>query len=82
MHGAFARPGGPQSARCHRCGSSSPIRQFNCVGGRVSNTLADPKFKDGDTLQTFDDVAANFPFSGKRWSTGVDPLDSVNQDGR
>ena len=52
------------------------------MSGRVSNTLADPKFKDGDTLQTFDYVVANFPFSGKRWSTGVDPLDSVTQDGR
>ena len=38
------------------------------------NTLADPKFKDGDTLKTFDYVVANFPFSDKRWSTGVDPL--------
>ena len=32
-----------------------------------------PKFKDGDTLKTFDYVVANFPFSDKRWSTGVDP---------
>jgi len=38
------------------------------------NTLADPKFKDGDTLKTFDYVVANFPFSDKRWRTGVDPL--------
>ena len=38
------------------------------------NTLADPKFKDGDTLKTFDFVAANPPFSDKRWSTGLDPL--------
>jgi type I restriction enzyme M protein len=37
------------------------------------NTLADPKFKDGDTLKTFDFVVANFPFSDKRWSTGLDP---------
>jgi type I restriction enzyme M protein len=35
------------------------------------NTLADPKFKDGDTLKTFDYVVANPPFSDKRWSTGV-----------
>src|SRR5437762_9289920 len=36
------------------------------------NTIADPKFKDGDTLKTFDYVVANPPFSDKRWSTGLD----------
>jgi type I restriction enzyme M protein len=38
------------------------------------NTLADPKFKDGDGLKTFDYVVANPPFSDKRWSNGIDPL--------
>src|SRR5690242_5677681 len=38
------------------------------------NTLADPKFKDGDNLKTFDYVVANPPFSDKRWSNGIDPL--------
>ena len=38
------------------------------------NTLADPKFNDGDRLKTFDYVVANPPFSDKRWSTGLDPL--------
>jgi type I restriction enzyme M protein len=38
------------------------------------NTLTDPKFKDGGTLKTFDYVVANPPFSDKRWSTGLDPL--------
>ncbi|KRA52305.1 type I restriction endonuclease subunit M [Pseudoxanthomonas sp. Root65] len=38
------------------------------------NTLADPKFKDGGALKTFDYVVANPPFSDKRWSTGIDPL--------
>ena len=38
------------------------------------NTLADPKFKDGDSLKTFDFVVANPPFSDKRWSNGVDPV--------
>src|SRR4051812_24738006 len=38
------------------------------------NTLANPKFKDGDSLKTFDFVVANPPFSDKRWSNGVDPL--------
>ncbi|MEA9607516.1 N-6 DNA methylase [Xanthomonas campestris pv. plantaginis] len=35
------------------------------------NTLADPKFLQGDALKTFDYVVANPPFSDKRWSTGV-----------
>jgi len=34
------------------------------------NTLADPKFLDGDQLKTFDYVVANPPFSDKRWSNG------------
>jgi type I restriction enzyme M protein len=38
------------------------------------NTLTVPKFKDGDTLKTFDYAVANPPFSDKRWSTGLDPL--------
>jgi type I restriction system adenine methylase (hsdM) len=38
------------------------------------NTLANPKFLDGDTLKTFDYVVANPPFSDKRWSNGIDPL--------
>src|SRR5215831_13158617 len=37
------------------------------------NTLTDPKFKDGESLKTFDYVVANPPFSDKRWSTGLDP---------
>jgi type I restriction enzyme M protein len=41
---------------------------------RQGNTLADPKFQDGDALMTFDYVVANPPFSDKRWSTGLDPL--------
>ena len=41
---------------------------------RQGNTLTDPKFKDGDTLKAFDYVVANPPFSDKRWSTGLDPL--------
>jgi type I restriction enzyme M protein len=37
------------------------------------NTLADPKFTEGDSLKTFDYVVANPPFSDKRWSTGLHP---------
>jgi len=43
------------------------------------NTLADPKFKDGDSLKTFDFVVANPPFSDKRWSTGFVPEEDVYQ---
>ena len=35
------------------------------------NTLADPKFLDGNQLKTFDYVVANPPFSDKRWSNGL-----------
>ncbi|MCC4766358.1 type I restriction-modification system subunit M [Methanosarcina sp. DH1] len=38
------------------------------------NTLTNPRFKDGETLKTFDYVVANPPFSDKRWSTGLDPM--------
>jgi type I restriction enzyme M protein len=38
------------------------------------NTVANPKFKVGDALKTFDYVVANPPFSDKRWSTGIDPF--------
>ena len=38
------------------------------------NTLANPLFKTDDgQLKTFDFVVANFPFSDKRWSTGLTP---------
>jgi type I restriction enzyme M protein len=40
------------------------------------NTLADPRFKEGDTLKTYDYVA-KLPFSDKRWSNGVDPLNDL-----
>ena len=38
------------------------------------DTLADPKFKENGTLKIFDYVVANPPFSDKRWSTGLDPM--------
>lgn len=41
------------------------------------NTLTDPRFKDRETLKTFDYVVANPPFSDKRWSTGLDPLKDI-----
>jgi type I restriction enzyme M protein len=42
----------------------------NIVSG---NTLANPKFKDGEQLRTYDYVVANPPFSDKTWSTGLTP---------
>ncbi len=43
------------------------------------NTLANPRFKDGDNLKTFDYVVANPPFSDKRWSNGIDPLNDPHE---
>jgi type I restriction enzyme M protein len=40
---------------------------------KQGNTLANPLFKDGESLKTFDYVVANPPFSDKRWSTGLTP---------
>jgi type I restriction enzyme M protein len=37
------------------------------------NTLAAPKFKDGEKLRTYDYVVANPPFSDKTWITGLTP---------
>lgn len=37
------------------------------------NTLADPKFKNNDSLKTFDFAVANPPFSQKNWMNGVEP---------
>jgi type I restriction enzyme M protein len=46
---------------------------------RQGNTLTDPKFKDGLLLKTFDYVVANPPFSDKRWSTGLNPLEDPHK---
>ena len=42
----------------------------NIVSG---NTLAEPKFKEGEQLRTYDYVVANPPFSDKTWTTGLTP---------
>ena len=39
---------------------------------RQGNTLADPKFRTGDKLETFDYLVANPPFSVKTWKNGVE----------
>lgn len=36
------------------------------------NTLADPKFRNGDNLTTFDYLVANPPFSVKTWKNGYE----------
>ena len=43
------------------------------------NTLASPKFTENGMLKTFDFVVANPPFSDKRWSTGIDPLNDEHE---
>ncbi len=47
---------------------------------RQGNTLANPLFtSDNGQLKTFDYVVANPPFSDKRWSTGIDPLNDPHE---
>ncbi|MDZ4852273.1 MAG: N-6 DNA methylase [Pirellulaceae bacterium] len=48
----------------------------NIISG---NTLAAPKFKDGEQLRTYDYVVANQPFSDKTWSTGLIPENDLYQ---
>jgi type I restriction enzyme M protein len=43
------------------------------------NTIANPKFTENGQLKTFDYVVANPPFSDKRWSTGLDPLNDSHE---
>ena len=42
---------------------------------KQGNTLASPLYLDKKDLKTFDFVVANPPFSDKRWSTGLNPLE-------
>ena len=42
------------------------------------NTLSHPHFKHADgSLKTFDVVVANFPFSVKSWTSGLDPANDL-----
>jgi type I restriction enzyme M protein len=43
------------------------------------NTLANPKFKQGEGLRTYDYVVANPPFSDKGWSSGLTPANDPYQ---
>lgn len=47
------------------------LHDFPTANILSGNTLAAPKFKDGEGLRTYDYVVANPPFSDKTWSTGL-----------
>jgi type I restriction enzyme M protein len=55
------------------------LHNFPTASILSGNTLADPKFKDGDQLRTYDYVVANPPFSVKTWSTGLTPSNDPYQ---
>jgi type I restriction enzyme M protein len=43
-----------------------------------ANSLSSPHFKNADGgLKTFDFVVANFPFSNKNWTSGLDPINDL-----
>lgn len=49
------------------------LHNFPTANIMAGNTLANPKFKDGEKLRTYDYVVANPPFSDKTWSAGITP---------
>ena len=49
------------------------LHDFPTANILSGNTLAAPKFQDGEKLRTYDYVVANPPFSDKTWSTGLTP---------
>jgi len=49
------------------------LHDFPTANILSGNTLAAPKFKDGERLRTYDYVVANPPFSDKTWTTGITP---------
>ncbi len=49
------------------------LHDFPTANVQTGNTLSNPKFKDGESLRTYDYVVANPPFSDKAWSTGLTP---------
>lgn len=53
-------------ARMNMILHNNPTAEIN-----QGNTLANPLFRDGDNMKTFDFVVANPPFSDKRWSNGL-----------
>ncbi len=55
------------------------LHDFPTANIQSGNTLAAPKFKDGEQLRTYDRVVANPPFSDKTWSTGLTPSNDPYQ---
>jgi type I restriction enzyme M protein len=49
------------------------LHDFPTANIQQGNTLAAPKFRDGEQLRTYDYVVANPPFSLKTWSVGLTP---------
>jgi type I restriction enzyme M protein len=49
------------------------LHDFPTANILSGNTLAAPKFRDGEALRTYDYVVANPPFSDKAWITGLTP---------
>src|SRR5438309_3601648 len=49
------------------------LHDFPTANILPGNTLAAPRFKDGEKLRTYDYVVANPPFSDKTWTTGLTP---------
>jgi type I restriction enzyme M protein len=47
------------------------LHDFPTASILSGNTLADPKFKEAESLRAYDYVVANPPFSDKAWSTGL-----------
>jgi len=55
------------------------LHDFPTANILSGNTLDSPKFKDGESLRTYDYVVANPPFSDKTWSTGLTPASDPYQ---
>lgn len=49
------------------------LHDFPTANIRQGNTLANPRFLDGEQLRRYDYVVANPPFSVKTWTTGLTP---------
>ncbi len=56
------------------------LHNFPTASILSGNTLAAPKFKDGENLRTYDYVVANPPFSDKTWTTGLTLGESGKED--
>lgn len=56
------------------------LHDFPTANIQTGNTLAEPKFKDGEKLRTYDYAVANPPFSVKTWSTGLTLGESGKND--